>query len=147
MRTRLLSSWPVLLLACVLGLTTIAAHGHDNLQSENISRKHSQRVKAKAAALGFVLDYDQPPTPVKIAAARYPRDAEQRHTQDIVVVMLAIDARGRVPDAEVLEGVGALHEAALACVKEWRFKPAQKRGLPVGTVMLAPVMFLTTPSV
>ena len=64
----------------------------------------------------------------------------------MVTVMLAIDAHGRVVDAEVLEGGGALNEAALACVKGWRFKAAQKGGLPVGTVMVAPVMFVTPPS-
>jgi TonB family protein len=95
--------------------------------------------------LGFVLDYDQPPRPVKIAPARYPRDAAGHHSEDIVTVMLAIDAQGRVADSDVLEGVSALKEAALACVKEWRFKAAQKRGLTVGTVMIAPVMFVRTP--
>src|SRR5713226_9619126 len=85
------------------------------------------------------------PKSVRIAPARYPRDAEGRNSQHMVTVMLTIDAQGRVPEAEVLEGVRALNEAALACVKEWRFKPAQRRGVPVGTVMVAPVMFLMTP--
>jgi TonB family protein len=95
--------------------------------------------------LGFILDYDQLPKPVKLAAARYPRGAEAADRHDVVTVMLAIDAQGRVRDAEIIEGIASLNEAALACVKEWRFEPAQKAGLPVGTVMVAPVMFVIAP--
>jgi TonB family protein len=143
MKSRSRSRWPVVVLAC-LGLTN-AALGQGKLDSNTLPHEYAPRVQAKARALGFILDYDQLPEPIKVAAARYPRGTEAGDRHDAVTVMLAIDAQGRVRDAEILEGIAALNEAALACVKEWRFKPAQKAGLPVGTVMVAPVMFVMAP--
>ena len=66
----------MLLLPCVLGLITIAAFGQDTPQSNTFSRPHSQRIQVKTEALAFALDFDQPPKPLKIAPARYPREAE-----------------------------------------------------------------------
>jgi TonB family protein len=141
MSTRFVSTSLSILLGCGFGLSPIGARGQGTLQSG-----HQQRIQAKALSLGFVLDFDQPPKPFKIVPAKDPRAAQGRHTNDVVVVMLAIDAQGRVADAEILEGIKALNQAALACVKDWRFRPAEKWGRAVGTVMVAPVVFPMTGS-
>jgi TonB family protein len=141
MSTRFASIALAILVGCAFGLSPVGAQCQETLQS-----RHAQRVQAKAASLGFVVDFDQPPKPVRIAPAKDPRAAQGRHTDDVVVVMLAIDAQGRVADAEILEGITNLNQAALACAKDWRFRPAEKRGRAVGTVMIAPVMFPMEPS-
>jgi TonB family protein len=55
--------------------------------------------------------------------------------------MFVIDDRGRVSEVEVLESRNGLDEAAEACVKTWRFKPARKEGRPVGTLAVVAVAF------
>jgi protein TonB len=55
--------------------------------------------------------------------------------------MIVIDSVGHVSDAEVLESIPVLDEAALKCVRTWRFKPALKNGQPVSTLALSPLTF------
>src|SRR5438045_2292557 len=98
MSTRAISTSLAILLGCGFALLPTAGRGQETLPSS-----YSHRIQAQASSLGFVLDFDQPPKPVKIAPAKDPRGAQARHTDDVVVVMLAIDAQGRVADAEVLE--------------------------------------------
>ena len=105
---------------------------------------HATEARAKAAALGLTLDPDEPPRPVRITRPGYPKAARKARIQGTVVVMIVIDANGRVSEAEVVESKSGLDEAALKCVKGWRFRPAQKAGVPVGTVAMAPVSFRIT---
>ena len=105
---------------------------------------HATEARAKAEALGCTLDPDEAPQPVKITRPDYPKAARKARIQGTVVVMIVIDANGRVSEAEVVESKPGLDDAALKCVKGWRFRPAQKAGVPVGTVAMAPVSFRIT---
>jgi protein TonB len=49
-----------------------------------------------------------------------------------------------VSKARVVRSIPELDAAALACVKEWRFRPAMKAGQPVATVASAPITFTIT---
>ena len=90
---------------------------------------------------GELPDYDQPPRPIKIVKPRYPKDALAKKIQGLVEVEILIDANGLVARARVVKSVPGLDEAALDTVERWRFHPATKKGRPVATVALAPVMF------
>ncbi len=58
-----------------------------------------------------------------------PADAEPR---GIVVMLIGVDAHGRVEPVHVLQSSGeAFEKSAVATVKTWRFKPAKKNGRPV----------------
>src|SRR5450631_260803 len=58
-----------------------------------------------------------------------PPDAEQRGT---VVMLIGIDAKGRVEAVRVLRSDEHAFEAsAVNTVKKWKFRPAQKNGQPV----------------
>lgn len=62
----------------------------------------------------------------------YPEPARRAGIEGTVVLEVAIDASGRVTDAEVLRGLPlGLSEAALEAVRRWQYRPA--RG-PAGTV-------------
>jgi protein TonB len=58
-----------------------------------------------------------------------------------VVVEIVIGADGQVLRARVLQSIPSLDAAALAAVRQWRFAPAMKNGLPVVTSAVAPVSF------
>jgi len=99
------------------------------------------RGAAKAKATGLVLDYDEPPTLLKIRRPTYPKRAFKKKIEGTVTVELMIDSRGRVARARVVKSVPELDAAALKCVQAWIFKPATKGGQPVATIAHAPVTF------
>src|SRR6185295_9574434 len=88
---------------------------------------------------GPVLDYDQPPRPIKITKPQYPQEAFVKKIEGTVEVEILIDAGGNVARARVVQSIPALDQAALQTVYQWRFSPAVKNGHPVATIARAPV--------
>jgi protein TonB len=88
-----------------------------------------------------VMDYDQPPKPIKITKPIYPQEAFVKKIEGEVVVEILIDSTGAVVRARVIQSIPALDAAAIQTVKEWRFSPAIKNGHPVATIANAPVRF------
>jgi len=72
-----------------------------------------------------------------------PPPPEAQGKAGIVTVALTITAKGTVKDPAVLDssGDGALDAAALACVREWRYKPASRNGRPVDSPWRAGIRF------
>jgi protein TonB len=72
----------------------------------------------------------------------YPEEAQQAGLEGLVVLKVVIDERGRVGEIEVLRGVGhGLDEAAVAAVRQWRFRPATRDGKPIKVVHVIPFDF------
>jgi protein TonB len=90
---------------------------------------------------GPVMDYDQPPKPIKITKPQYPQEAFVKKIEGTVVIEILIDANGRVYPRRILTSIPALDAAAVATVRQWVFSPAIKKGRPVATVAHAPVGF------
>jgi protein TonB len=90
---------------------------------------------------GPVLDYDQPPRPIKLTKPVYPQEAFVKKIEGVVEVDILIDANGRVVNARIKRSIPLLDAAALQCVREWIFSPAMKGGRPVATLAQAPVTF------
>ncbi len=90
---------------------------------------------------GPVMDYDQPPRPIKITRPQYPQEAFVKKVEGVVTVEILIDSTGRVVRARILQSVPMLDAAALQTVYQWVFSPAIKNGRPVPTIAHAPVRF------
>jgi protein TonB len=90
---------------------------------------------------GPVMDYDQPPRPVKKTQPVYPQDAFVKKIEGTVVLEILIDSTGRVARSRVVNSIPALDQAAMECVKQWLFTPAIKNGRPVTTLANAPINF------
>jgi protein TonB len=90
---------------------------------------------------GAVMDYDQPPKPIKITRPQYPQEAFVKKIEGTVEVEILIDINGIVVRAHVVRSVPMLDAAALQTVYQWRFSPAIKNGHPVATIARAPVAF------
>jgi periplasmic protein TonB len=88
-----------------------------------------------------VMDYDQPPRPIKMVKPQYPQDAFVKKIEGVVEVEILIDSTGRVIQARVVRSIAQLDAAALQTVYQWIFSPAVKHGRPVATVARAPVTF------
>jgi protein TonB len=61
----------------------------------------------------------------------YPPQAREARQEGSVVVDALIDAKGLVRQVQVVEGADVFREAALAALRQFRFKPALVEGRPV----------------
>ncbi len=84
---------------------------------------------------------DTPPAVVQQPTPEYPRQAFDRKIQGVVRTTILITAAGDVAHAEVDRSIPMLDEAALRCVRQWKFKPATRAGRAVPVVAAAPVAF------
>jgi protein TonB len=58
----------------------------------------------------------------------YPREAAQQKMQGPVVLEATIGRDGSVEDLKIVRGYFVLSRAAIAAVKQWRFKPYVQNG-------------------
>ena len=109
-----------------------------------------QPVRLNAALQGmesFTLEgRTTPPEALDIARNRrpnYPEASRRRGEQGVVRVELFVDPAGRVANVRVTEssGFAALDAAALEAVRDWRFRPAERAGLPVAASITTAVHF------
>jgi protein TonB len=109
-----------------------------------------QPVRLNAALRGtesFTLEGRTAP-PVALDGVRnrgpsFPEASRRRGEEGVVRVELFVDPTGRVADVRILEssGFSALDAAAVQAVREWRFRPAQRAGLPVAGSITTAVHF------
>ena len=73
----------------------------------------------------------------------YPEISRRRGQEGTVMLELRVDANGRVVDVRVTEssGFSALDAAAVETLREWRFRPAQRGGMPVAGSITTAVHF------
>jgi protein TonB len=73
---------------------------------------------------------------------RYPEAARTAGTQGTVMVQALVKTDGSVGDARVVKSIPGLDEAAMECVRQWKFKPAMGGdGKPVAVWSAVPVKF------
>ena len=61
----------------------------------------------------------------------YPEEARKKGIQGAVVLEVHIGRDGAIQDVKVVSGQPLLANAAIAAVKQWRFKPHKVQGQPV----------------
>ena len=71
----------------------------------------------------------------------WPEAAQRANIRGTVLVEFTITIDGNVTDARILRGVPLLDEAALECVRQWRYEPVLLNGRPVPIVTTAAVAF------
>jgi protein TonB len=86
-------------------------------------------------------EYDVPPKLVKQAKPRYPDAAFRKRLEGTVKLEFIVELDGKAGSIRVLESVPGLDDAAVKCVRSWRFEPATRQGIPVRVVAQAPVSF------
>ncbi len=77
------------------------------------------------------------------APPSYPRKSVRRGESGEVILLLSIDAFGKVTDVTLDTGCGypRLHQAAIAAAREWVFDPAREDGVAVASTKRVPVEF------
>jgi len=82
------------------------------------------------------------PVPVKTPPPDFPYDLKRQGISGVVAVATVIDETGAVTSCSVTKSSNAEFEAAaMAAVKRWKFKPAQKDGVPVKMKVTIPIRF------
>ena len=84
----------------------------------------------------------QPPRLLREVKADYTEEARLRAISGEVVLEIVVRRDGSVGDAKILQGLGGgLNERALQAVRQWRFAPAQRQGVPVDVIVEVAVEF------
>jgi TonB family protein len=72
---------------------------------------------------------------------KYPMQAREEGWSGTVLVQALVGADGSIHDAIVKKSVPGLDDAALDCVWDWKFEPAEADGKPVAVWVAIPVKF------
>ena len=62
---------------------------------------------------------------------QYPMTAKQLHIQGVVILKAVISREGRIEQAETVQGQDLPSRAALAAVRQWKYRPYYLNGEPV----------------
>lgn len=85
---------------------------------------------------------DEPPSPVKTVAPKYPSELKREGVSGVVTIAMVLDEKGEVMVAEVVKTThAAFGEPALDAIKRWRFKPGKVGGAAVKTKVTIPLRF------
>jgi periplasmic protein TonB len=83
-----------------------------------------------------------PPTVVREVRPDYTEDGRRRNIEGDVVLEIVVRRDGAVGDVKLLHGLGAgLDQRAIDAVRQWRFSPAQRQGVPVDVIVEVAVEF------
>jgi TonB family protein len=85
--------------------------------------------------------FDELPVPISTPAPVYPDLARSGDVEGNVKVRACVTKEGKVSDVVVIEGNFLLHDAAIAAVKKWTFKPALQQHKPVQVWVDIPLNF------
>jgi len=82
------------------------------------------------------------PRLLKEVRADYTEDARQRGLAGDVVLEIIVRRDGSVGDVKILKGLGGgLNDRAVQAVRQWRFAPARRQGVPVDVIVEVAVEF------
>jgi protein TonB len=71
----------------------------------------------------------------------YPKSALRKGIEGVVVVQLEILESGRIGKARIVSGPKEFHSTVLDAVKNWRYKPATRGGVPIRYTVTRNVRF------
>lgn len=138
-----------LVLAVALGLSTLAgvasrarAQGIEGLGVPPSGARPEEKIEAgKLSKL---------PKLVKFVPADYPKEAVEKGIEAEVVLLLDVDAKGKVSSVAIAEpsaspGMG-FEEAALAAAQQFEFEPAEMDGKPIAVQLPYRYKFKLTPA-
>ena len=92
-------------------------------------------------AFGDYVYVEELPEALTKVPPAYPDEARRSRVQGVVMVQALVIEDGSVADCKIVSSIPLLDEAAIASVRQWRFKPAKTAGKPVAVWVAVPVRF------
>jgi protein TonB len=86
---------------------------------------------------GMVLE----PKIVKLVSPEYPMLAQKARVSGTVILEATLTVDGTVEEIHVISGHPLLVQAAIDCVKQWKYEPTYLNGEPVAVILTAKVSF------
>lgn len=84
----------------------------------------------------------EPPRLIHEVKADYTEEARHRGLSGDVVLEIVVRRDGSVGDVKILQALGSgLEQRAVAAVRQWRFDPARRKGVPVDVIVEVAVEF------
>jgi TonB family protein len=84
----------------------------------------------------------KPPTLLYKLEPEYSEEARAAKLAGTVLLKIVVDIDGKAKDIEVVNGIGlGLDEQAVLAIQQWKFKPAEKDGLPLPVMAQVEVNF------
>jgi len=85
----------------------------------------------------------EPPKLLREVKADYTEDARRRGISGDVVLEIVVRRDGTVGDVRMLQGLGGgLDQRAVQAVRQWKFEPARRKGVPVDVLVEVAVEFM-----
>ncbi len=94
----------------------------------------------KAAPVRVGADVAAPTRTVYVEPV-YPEIAKRARLSGVVILEAVIDASGNVTNVTVLRSVSLLDQAAVEAVRQWKYEPTVRNGVPVAIAMTVRVVF------
>jgi protein TonB len=85
------------------------------------------------------------PRVIKVVNPVYPRLARMANVSGTVVLEALVTTQGEVSEIKVISGHPLLIQAAIECVKQWRYEPTLLNGVPTPVILTAKISFQRTP--
>ncbi|HTB16445.1 MAG TPA: TonB family protein [Bryobacteraceae bacterium] len=83
-----------------------------------------------------------PPRLIRKQEPEYSEEARKAKWQGTVLLSIEVDAVGQVADTRIIRGLGMrLDQKAIEAVRQWRFRPGMKNGVPVSVNVQVEVNF------
>ena len=105
-------------------------------------------IPGEDGAAARILSATVGPAPQTLSNPVFPKAAQLRGQEGVVVLALDMDAQGHVQDVVVYDTVGevtrAMANAAIAVARAWTFRPEQVEGASQAAKLLMPVCFVAT---
>jgi TonB family protein len=97
-----------------------------------------------AASEGHLVAGQDVEVPKKVVHVnpKYPPSGLSARLQGLVVLQVVIDTEGRPAEVTVLRGKSTFNQAAVDAVKQWRYEPTVREGVPVAVTTVEPIEFL-----
>jgi protein TonB len=92
-----------------------------------------------------VTEVDVKPALLRQVPPVYPEEAKRQGLEDVIVIRVLITESGELADARIARRAQrdpSFEQAALAAVRQWSFKAAEKRGKPVACWLSVGVPFV-----
>lgn len=81
------------------------------------------------------------PEAIERVSPEYPAAARENRIEGVVIVESLVGTDGKVTDTRIQKSIPELDQAAIDCVKRWRFKPAVSKGEPKAVWVAVPIRF------
>lgn len=107
----------------------------------NTSMPNLPAIAASGASLAVHKSVLVPPVLLQGRPPAYPTEARMRGVSGVVQLQVSISAEGKITDVRVVSGDMFLRQAAVAAVREWKFRPGQLDGKPVASTTEVSVRF------